>query len=151
MQWYNTVTNTYYTKLLEESPQPPQKYKGIILFEYEDNILKQNIIITQQFNLYRSNGEKGSGILKSLDDFWSWTASANEAGFEEVIFCSKDDYYDRSERTLFRARDAESICKNISKIYNKNKIYSQNNNNFYTIIGEYNGMLIISLNENFKF
>ncbi len=151
LQWYNTVTNTYYTKLLEESPQPSQKYQGIILFEYEDNILKQNMIIVKQFNLYKDDNKKGSKILTDLNDFWSWTASANEAGFEEVIFCSKDGYIDMSERSLFHARDAETICKNISKIYDANKIYPQNNNNFYTIIGEYNGMLIISLNSNFKF
>ena len=151
LQWYATVTNTHSSKLLKESPQSPQTYKAIILFASDSDIEKRNMMIEKQFNLHRNDSLQGLGILEGLDNFMRWVPSAHEAGFKTAISCNGSKSRLDFQTNSINLNDVKSICKKTSELYKTNKIYSQNNNNFYTIMGEYNEMLIISFNDSFKF
>ncbi|NOR79859.1 MAG: hypothetical protein GQ529_03355 [Methyloprofundus sp.] len=135
LQWYGNVTNTHFNKLLSESPKSPDKYKGVILYASYSDIKKRDALISKI-----NNTPKGSNI-EGQDGFMRWASNAWESGFKSVSNCSGE----KGRNALwYSVKDLNIRCKEIST---DRKTVSKKDITFYHIIGEYDGILIISFNE----
>jgi len=142
LHWYSLTSNIHFEKLLKESPKSPGLYNGVVLLATHSDIANRNALISKQYNVHKDS------YLEDFDHFTRWVPGAREAGFKSIIMCDgtnesrgKIDHFDKTT-------DMNLLCQEVSKVYKKNNILLTNQNTFYTILGEYDGRLIISFNEN---
>ncbi len=138
LQWYRTITNTYYDRLLSESPNSPAQYKGIILYASDTDIKKRNQLIAKIHHISAGN------TLENLDAFGRWVPVAREAGFKTVMNCNGE----KGRNVLWHPQEnATDICKRVSQMVLAAKNMPNSDLSFYHIVGEYNGKLIIAFNK----
>jgi len=123
LQWYTTVTNTYYDELLAASPLPPHQYSGVIMLGNDDGITKVNRGLESKHQLKK-------GAQEHLDNNYRWMPAAHEAGFRDVILCVNKQS-SGCDRQISRSIEPPTSGKS----------------GLYRVIGESNdGYLIITFN-----
>jgi hypothetical protein len=133
LQWYATITNTYYNAFFEELPRQPNQYKGVIFYINKADVRDMNEFIAKSDKVMKGNN------IGSLDILLAVFPYAKEAGFKIVDHC--DD-----ERNIKYDNTLDYICKLASED-KKKQHFSKHNSNIYNIIGEYDGVLVLSINK----
>lgn len=142
LEWWNTLTNTYFENLIKESPKSPKLYKGVVLLASDADIQKRNILISKQYNIYNDK------YMRDPSTFKKWAPIANEAGFKTMLMCNgSKGTHSFADRTT----NVNKICQELSKVYIKNDVPIKKDITFYHIIGEYDRRLIISFNEEWNY
>jgi hypothetical protein len=86
VDWFRTVSTTFYNELLRASPLPPPLYQGLIVEGLGARALEDRI--RQSERLRPQYTEPLSVLIFSeMAGDWRWAAAAKEAGFRHVVFC----------------------------------------------------------------
>jgi hypothetical protein len=139
LRWYASITNAHFDNLLEASPRSPSSYKGVVLLATDSDIGKRNALISKQNNVHHDAN------IEYLDAIMKWAPSAREAGFKSIIRCDGSN----GENDLFdQVTNANLICQEIANIHAKDKVMTDKGNSFFNTLGEHDGRLIISFDQN---
>lgn len=140
LQWYGTVTNTYYNMLQKVSPMAPKLYKGVVLFASNKEIQKINKYISKEYGLHKDS------YIEGLGSFMRWAAIAKEAGFKHIVKCDKTK---NSTALWDYTINANLVCQKLSTIYTASRLSQQRSYGILNIAGAYNDLLVLSFNKCF--
>ena len=129
LNWYSSITNIYHDELLRASPLQPELYKGLIFLSTSAEVEKMNSMISSKLNL-------DQGKMEKLDADFRWLPVAREAGFKKVIYCNTRHRYKKIK-----------LCKKILENNNAWPVDNIHTSGLYRVLGQQDGFLIISLND----
>ena len=127
LNYYSSITNTYYDELVRITPLPPRLYRGVIFLSSSAEVMQMNAFLIRKLHLKR-------GKMESINEDYNWAAVAHEAGFNKVMLCSKN----RPENS--------AACKSLYEDYELYQPTNLHHSGLYKIHGQKNDFLIVSLN-----
>jgi len=126
LNYYSSITNTYYDELVRITPLPPRLYQGLVFLSSSAEVMQMNAFLIEKLHLKR-------GVMESVNEDFNWAAVAREAGFKQVHLCGKN-----------RPENAAN-CEYLYRNYEPYEATDLHRSGLYTIHGQKNGLLIVSL------
>ena len=128
LNYYSSITNTYYDELVRVTPLPPHLYRGVIFLSSSAEVMQMNAFLIEKLQLKR-------GVMESINEDFNWGAVAREAGFKQVTLCGKNHHENSDE------------CKSLYEEYRVAQATDPDHSGLYKVHGQKWGYLVVSLNK----